>query len=186
MMGVDSLLKEVQERRAKALEALEAEYSAKREEVKKRTAEQVTYVTDSANKEAVVLAQKESTKVEGAAKLQAKKTLFDATEKLLENNISLLRSELADLADSPAYRDLLGSMAEYAAKRLGGKISVVCRKPDEPVLKAAGAKIISSDLNAIGGFKAENADRTLELDLTFEEVLRSRADEVRAAILGKE
>jgi vacuolar-type H+-ATPase subunit E/Vma4 len=186
MMGVDALLKEVEERRAKALEALETEYAAKRDEVKKRTAEQVAYVTESADKEAVSLAQKESTRVEGAAKLQAKKTLFDATEKLLENNVLLLEQELADLAVSPAYRDLLAKMAHYASKRLGGKISVVCRKSDESALKAAGAKIVSADLKAIGGFKAENADRTLELDLTFEEILRSRGDEVRAAILGKE
>jgi len=186
MMGADALLKEVEERRAKALEALEAEYSAKRDEVKKRTDEQVAFVTDSANKEAVSLAQKESTKVEGATKLQAKKTLFDATEKLLENNVSLLKQELADYAGSPAYRELLAKMAAYASKRLGGKISVVSRKSDESALKAAGAKIVSADLNSIGGFMAENADRTLELDLTFEEVLRSRGDDVRAAILGKE
>jgi V/A-type H+/Na+-transporting ATPase subunit E len=186
MMGADALLKEVEERRAKALDALEAEYAAKRDEVKKRTDEQVAWVSDSTNKEAVAQAQKESTKVEGAAKLQAKKTLFDATEKQLENNISLLRQELADFAISPAYRDLLGKMAHYASRRLGGKISVVCRKSDESALKAAGAKIISADLNSIGGFKAENSERTLELDLTFEEVLRSREDEVRAAILGKE
>jgi hypothetical protein len=58
MMGVDALLKEVEDRRKKALEALEAEYSAKREEVKKRTAEQVAYIMESAKKDAVALAQK--------------------------------------------------------------------------------------------------------------------------------
>ena len=91
MMGVDALLKEVEDRRKKALEALEAEYSAKREEVKKRTAEQVAYIMESAKKEAVTLAQKEVTRIEGAAKLQSKKLVFDATEKLLENNIAALK-----------------------------------------------------------------------------------------------
>lgn len=186
MMGVDALLKEVEERRTRALGGLESEYGAKRDEVKKKTAEQVAYVTDSANKEAVSLAQKEVTKVEGAAKLQAKKTLFDATEKLLESNTSLLRQELADFAETPAYRALLEKMAAYASKRLGGKISVICRKSDEAALKSAGAKVVSADLNSMGGFKAENAEQTLELDLTFEEILRTSEDEVRAAILGKE
>lgn len=186
MMGVDSLLKEVEERRSKALEALETEYGAKREEVNRRTTEQVSYVQESANKEAIALSQKEGTRVQGAAKLQAKKSLFDATETLLENNVSLLRQELAAFAETPAYRELLAKMAGYASKRLGGKISVVCRESDEAALKEAGAKILSTDLNSMGGFKAENADRTLELDLTFEEVLRNREDDVRAAILGKE
>jgi V/A-type H+-transporting ATPase subunit E len=186
MMGVDALLKEVEDKRKKALDALEAEYSAKREEVKKRTAEQVAYIMESAKREAVVLAQKEVTRVEGAAKLQSKKLLFDATEKLLENNIVALRDSLAEFASSPAYPELLVRMAKYASKRLGGKITVTCRKEDESALKAAGAKITSASLNAIGGFKADSEDGTLELDLTFEEILRGREDEVRASILGKE
>ncbi len=186
MMGVDALLKEVEDRRNKALEDLDAEYSAKREEVKKRTAEQVAYLMDSAKKEAVTLAQKEVTKVEGASKLQSKKMLFDATEKLLESNIASLEQAMAEFAASPAYPELLGGMVKYASKRLGGKIGVVCRKVDEAALKAAGAKVISANLNSTGGFKAESEDRTLELDLTFEEILRGREDDVRAAILGKE
>ena len=186
MMGVDALLKEVEDKRKRALDVLEAEYNAKREEVKKRTAEQVSYVMESAKREAVVLAQKEVTKVEGAAKLQAKKLLFDATEKLLENNVAGLKDALAEYAASPAYPELLARMAKYASKRLGGKIVVTCRKADEAALKAAGAKIASANLNAIGGFKADSEDGTLELDLTFEEILRSREDEVRASILGKE
>ena len=141
---------------------------------------------ESAKKEAVSLAQKEVTRIEGAAKLQSKKLLFDATEKLLENNIAALRDALAEHAASPAYPELLARMAKYASKRLGGKIAVTCRKQDEAALKAAGAKTASANLNAIGGFKADSEDGTLELDLTFEEILRSREDEVRASILGKE
>ncbi len=186
MMGVDTLLKEVEDRRKKALETLEAEYSAKRQEVKKRTAEQVAYIMESAKKEAVTLAQKEITRIEGAAKLQSKKLIFDATEKLLENNIAALRDALAEYASSPAYAELLAKMAKYASMRLEGKIAVTCRKQDEAALKAAGAKIASTNLNSIGGFKADSEDGSLELDLTFEEILRSREDEVRASILGKE
>lgn len=186
MMGVDALLKEVEDRRNKALQALDAEYTAKREEVKKKTAEQVAYLMESAKTEAVSLSQKEVTKVEGASKLQAKKMLFDSTEKLLENNISSLEEALAEYASSPAYPELLSKMVKYASKRLGGKIVVICRKHDEAGLKAAGAKVVSTNLNAMGGFKAENEDRTLELDLTFEEILRGREDDVRAAVLGKE
>jgi V/A-type H+/Na+-transporting ATPase subunit E len=186
MMGVEALLKEVEERRRKAIEALDSEYSAKREEVKKRTEEQLVYISEAAKKEAAALSQKETMRVEGAAKLQAKKVVFDATEKLLENNIEALRDSLAQLAASPAYPDLLSGMAAYASKRLDGKIVVTCRKGDEAALKAAGAKVASSNLNALGGFKADSEDGTLELDLTFEEILRSREDEVRASILGKE
>jgi V/A-type H+/Na+-transporting ATPase subunit E len=186
MMGVDALLREVEERRRKALETLEAEYSSKREEVKKRTDEQIAYVMESARREATAVSQREKTKIQGAAKLQTKKVMFDATEKMLENNISALNQALVELAASSAYPDLLGRMARYASKRLGGKITVTCRKADEATLKAAGVKIGSVNLNTIGGFIAESEDGTLELDLTFEELLRGREEEVRASILGKE
>jgi len=186
MMGVDTLLKEVEDRRNKAIQAIEAEYSAKREEVKKRSTEQAAYLMESAKKEAVTLAQKETTRVEGAAKLQSKKLIFDATEKLLENNIAGLRDALAEYASSPAYSELLAKMAKYASMRLGGKIAVTCRKQDEAALKAAGAKVAATNLNSIGGFKADSENGSLELDLTFEEILRGREDEVRASIVGKE
>lgn len=186
MMGVDALLKEVEDRRAKALESLEAEYQAKRDEVKKRTDEQLAYVAESAKTEGAAMVQKEATRVEGAAKLMAKKMTFDATEKLLEANIENLKQSLAEFASSPAYPELLPKMVHYASKRLGGKIQVICRRADEPAIRKAGVKIAAADLNSIGGFKAESEDGTLELDLTFEELLRNRGDDVRASILGKE
>jgi len=185
-MGVDALLKEVEDKRKKALADLEADYAAKRDEVRKRTEEQLAYMEGSAKRDASVLAQKETTRVQGASKLQSKKLVFDATEKLLEHNIAALRGALEEYAASAAYPELLGRMAKYATRRLGGKIVVHCRKGDDAPLKSAGAKIGSTGLNSIGGFRAESEDGTLELDLTFEEILRSREDEVRAAILGKE
>lgn len=186
MMGVDALLKEVEERRKKALEALEEEYSSKREEVKKRTDEQLAYVAENAKREATAASQREKIRIQGAAKLQAKKVMFDATEQMLESNISALRDALEGIASSSAYRDLLTKMARYASQRLGGKITVRCRKSDESALKSAGAKVASADLQSMGGFVATSADGSLELDLTFEELLRGREDDVRASILGKE
>jgi len=186
MMGVDALLNEVEEKRKKALEALDSEYASKREEVKKRTDEQIGFVRESAKRDAAALAQKETTRIQGAAKLQAKKLIFDGTEKLLENNISALRDVLRNDASGPEYRALLRKMAHYASRRLGGKISVICRDGDAASLRAADAKIISHDLHSIGGFKAVSKDGTLELDLTFEEILRGREDDIRASILGKE
>jgi V/A-type H+/Na+-transporting ATPase subunit E len=186
MMGADALLREVEEKRKKTVEALEAEYATKRDEVKRRADEQLAYIMENAKREAAVVSQREKIRIQGAAKLQAKKIMFDATEKMLESNISALDQSLAELASSPAYTELLTKLARYASKRLGGKISVTCRKADEATLKAAGAKIGSTNLNSMGGFIADSEDGTLELDLTFEELLRGRGDDVRASILGKE
>lgn len=165
---------------------LESEYAAKKTEVANRANDQKTYISDSSKREASALAQRERIRIGGAAKLQSKKMVFDATEKMLENNLVSLRQVLAEVAESKDYPDLLSRMVAYASKRLGGSISVRCRSHDAATIKKLGAKVHSSNLESIGGFKANNSDGTLELDLTFEELLRNHEDEVRAFILGKE
>ncbi len=185
-MAAESLLKEVEEKRKKTIDMLEAEYSAKKAEVTSRAAEQKAYILDSSKKEAATLAQRERIRIEGAAKLQSKKMAFDATEKMLESNIAALKQMIGDLSASKEYSEMLSKMTAYATKRLGGNIAVRCRSSDLPMMKKLGVKVASSDLESAGGFKATSADGTLELDLTFEELLRNREEEVRAFVLGKE
>ena len=183
-MAAESLLREVEAKRKNALDALEAEYSAKVAEVKSRTERESSFVIESAKKQAGELAQRERIRIEGASKLQAKKSIFDATEKMLESNISSLRQALAEYTGSKEYAELLPRMAKYASKRLGGDTVVLCREKDAPILKKAGFEVLHSNLNTMGGLKAERKDGTLELDLTFEEILRGREDEVRGLILS--
>ena len=185
-MGAEALLREVEERRKKALEQLEAEYAGKKSALAKHNSEEIASIAESERKEVVTMTERERTRISGAAKLQAKKMLFDATEKMLENNILALRQSLAEYSDSKEYPDVLARMARYATRRLGQGVGVVCRQSDVAILKKAGARVISSDLKSIGGFRAESENGNLELDLTFEEILRSHEEETRAYILGKE
>ena len=180
------MLKEVEDRRRKALEQLEADYASKRAEIQKRTQDEIAYIQESGRKEARSQSEREQTRITGAAKLQAKKMIFDATEKMLEVNVAALRKVMADLAQSKEYPDLLARMVKSASARLGGKMSVECRPADEPVFKKLGVPVTSSKLNTIGGFRADSEDGSLQLDLTFEEILRNHEEAARASILGKE
>jgi len=184
-MVAETLLEEVEEKRRKTIEALGTEYSEKKAEVERRAAEQRAYIQDSGKKEAEASAQRERVRVGGAAKLQAKKMIFDATEEMLETNISALERVLANYAKSEDYHKMLREMVAYANKRLGGRITIRCRRADAAALKGLGVQVSSSDLESMGGLEATSADGTLELDLTFEELLRVREDDVRALILGK-
>ncbi len=185
-MGAETLLKEVEEKRKTALKQLEDEYAAKMAEVQKRTQDERTHILEAASTEAAALSQREQTRVAGAARLQAKKMGFDATERMLEANISALRQVLGEFADSEEYSQVLPRMVRYASKRLGGNIGVRCRAADVQAIKTAGAVVLSADLPTIGGFKAVSEDGDFELDLTFEEMLRTHEDQVRASIIGKE
>jgi len=181
--AAESLLKEVEEKRKREEAKLEADLSSKQEEIRIETEQEITRISDYAKAQSADQSQRERIRIEGAGKLQAKKLLFDATEKMLENNLAALKQEFADFARSDQYRNLLPQMAQYASKRLGGEVGVICRREDADLFKNIGSvKVLSTDLNSIGGFKAEKKDGTLELDLTFEEILRSHQDEVRALI----
>jgi V/A-type H+/Na+-transporting ATPase subunit E len=182
----ETLLREVEERRKKALEQLETEYAAKKAEILKRTEEERSYIQESARKEGLSLAEKERIRITGATKLQAKKMVFDATEKMLEANIANLRKVLGELTQSKEYPELTARMVKYASGRLGKGTRIIARPADEPAFKKSGVNVVSSDLNSIGGFKAESEDGTLELDLTFEEILRNHEEQARASILGKD
>ena len=186
-MGAETLLKEVEEKRKTALKQLEDEYAAKMAEVQKRTQDERTHILEAASTEAAALSQREQTRVAGAAKLQAKKMVFDATERMLEANISALRQVLARVC---RFRRVLPSppagWSGTPPRGSAGSIGVRCRAADVQAIKKAGAVVLSADLPTIGGFKAESEDGDFELDLTFEEMLRTHEDQVRASILGKE
>jgi V/A-type H+-transporting ATPase subunit E len=183
-MATESLLKEVEERRKKEIARLEAEFQSKREEVERTTETEIRRISDSAKMQASESVQRERIRIEGAGKLQAKKLLFDATEKMLENNLSAVSQYFAEYARTKDYPQLLNRMVRYSQKRLGGgKVLLICRKADAETLSSdSSVQIISSDLNSMGGLRAENEDRTLELDLTFEEILRNHQDEIRALL----
>jgi V/A-type H+/Na+-transporting ATPase subunit E len=182
----ETLLREVEERRKKALEQLEAEYAAKKAEILKRTEDERAYIQESGRKEGLSQAEKERIRIVGATKLQAKKMVFDATEKMLEANIASVRKVLGELTQSKEYPALLARMVKYASGRLGKGARIIARPADEAIFKKPGVNVVSSGLNSIGGFKAESEDGTLELDLTFEEILRNHEEQVRASILGKD
>lgn len=183
-MAAETLLREVEEKRKREISKLESDYSAKKEEINRPIQAELVGISESARARGSELAQREQVRIEGAGKLQAKKILFDATEKMLEGNLLLLRQAFAEYASSQDYGDLLVRMAKYASSRLGDGVKVTCRDIDADKLRATGLAIVSSNLNSSGGFKAENADGSLELDLTFEEIFRNHEDELRAIIQG--
>ena len=185
-MAAESLLREVEDKRKRTLDQLNSDYTSRINDLKSRAESDKQSIHEDSRKKAQELAQREKIRIEGAAKLQGKKLIFDATEKMLETNLDELRRTLAEWSSSRDYHELLPRMIRYAAKRLGGEIRIICRQDDAAALKKLGVDIESSNLNSIGGFKAEKKDGTLELDLTFEEIIRSREEEIRRSILVAE
>ena len=78
---------------------------------------------------------------------------------------------------------MLQKLVDYSKKVLAKEIMVHCREEDKSFF-TDGAEV-SSTIQTLGGFIAENKEGTKELDLTFEELLRNNEDEIKNTILEK-
>ncbi|MEM3267547.1 MAG: V-type ATP synthase subunit E family protein [Conexivisphaerales archaeon] len=185
LSGAEALLRELADKKAKALKSLEQEFEAKLKEVETQTAAAIAEIQQRAQDESKLQAEKERNRIIGASKLQAKKLIFDATEKMMKENLESLQQVLKSYTESEPYKDLLLRMANYASRRLGRGMVIKCREKDKAILNDKGFKVISSDLQSMGGIIAYNSNRSLELDLRLEELLRIKEEQVRAAIAGK-
>ncbi|MEM3186573.1 MAG: V-type ATP synthase subunit E family protein [Conexivisphaerales archaeon] len=185
LSGAEALLRELADKKAKALKSLEQEFEAKLKEVETQTAAAIAEIQQRAQDESKLQAEKERNRIIGASKLQAKKLIFDATEKMMKENLESLQQVLKSYTESEPYKDLLLRMANYASRRLGRGMVIKCREKDKAILNDKGFKVISSDLQSVGGIIAYNSNRSLELDLRLEELLRIKEEQVRAAIAGK-
>jgi len=70
-------------------------------------------------------------------------------------------------------------MIAASKKKLGQSIVIHCRDEDKAILKDLGVTVGKS-IKTLGGIIAENNEGTKELDLTFEELLRTHEDQIKS------
>jgi vacuolar-type H+-ATPase subunit E/Vma4 len=115
-----------------------------------------------------------------AAKLKARKLLYEAREARLEQEIQETRKLLQTYADSDEYPATLKRMYDLATSRLGKQVRVSGRTADASRLaKIAGKSVDPTPLPILGGLVAETPDGTRRLNLSFDELLRLHEDRVR-------
>ena len=76
-------------------------------------------------------------------------------------------------------------MLNHAKHKLGQNIIVHCREDDKIILKGMDNIIVESSIQTIGGILAEDKNGIRELDLTFEELLRTHEDEIKNFLLER-
>ena len=183
-MSIDIFLDEIENRKKKEIINLDKELDDKQSEagIKKNTA--IKELQEHYSKEAKTKSEKEASRIVEAGKLEAKKILFDAINKNLDSTFDMIKQELGNYTKTSEYKKKLQKMAETAKNTLGDNIVIHCREEDKSVFSSKNITIGSS-IPILGGLVAENNDGTKELDLTFEELLRTHEDEIKTTILEK-
>lgn len=179
-MTLESLVEEIRRRGEAELAAVEADRAARAaalvEERDRKVAEirgQVARATDTD------VARERAQRV-AAAKLQARKLLYEARESRLGAAVEETRALLQGLTGLPDYASVLRRMHQAATEALGRSVRVSGRKEDAGLLaKVAGRSFDPTPQPILGGLIAETTDGARRLNLSFDELLRLREDQVR-------
>ncbi len=183
-MSIDIFLDEIENRKKKDISNIDKEFDAKKSEIETKKNIAIKELQEHYSKEAKTKSEKEASKIVEASKLEAKKILFGAINKNLDSTFDVIKQELANYTKTPEYKKVLEKMVSTAKNTFDDKITMHCRKEDESILKATGITIGSS-IQTLGGIIADNSSGTKEIDLTFEELLRTHEDDIKTTILEK-
>lgn len=180
-MTLEALLREVDQRSAAEVQALEAKYASESKAIEDSTRAEVERIRAEADRKSQVEAGREKARLVASAKLEAKKALFEARERRTNAALDEVRARLAAYSKSAEYPSVLVSMVNYATSVLGDKVRLLARPEDVPLLPAKARAWVDTarPLSSMGGLVIERADGSRSLNFTFEELLRLREDRVR-------
>src|SRR5579875_409368 len=105
--GAEALLKELEQKKENALKAIDEEFKSSLKELEENTRKEIEGIQKKAEADARFKAQKEANRMIGAARLEAKKSINDATEKMMTLNIRKLKDILKSYAATESYKKLV-------------------------------------------------------------------------------
>jgi len=182
-MSIETFVLEIENQKKKDIENLDAELAQKKTALQNKRDTVTSEIQENASKEAKIKSERETARLVEAARLQAKKILFDAINTNLDSAFDVIREELKKYTKTPQYKKTLENMVN-TTKKIDQNIIIHCRNEDTALLKNSGVTV-GSTIQTLGGIVAENKNGTKEIDLTFEELLRTHEDEVKGLILER-
>lgn len=183
-MSIETFLLEIENRKKRDLASLNKELDEKGTTIQNQRDLQIREIQERFANEGKIKSEREFARIIESARLQAKKILFDAINANLESAFDTIKQEVEKYRKLPQYKQTLETMVNTSKKKLGQNIIVHCREEDRASLKEMDVTLGSS-IQTLGGIIAENKDGTKELDLTFDELLRTHEDEVKGFLTEK-
>lgn len=179
-MSLESLVEEIRQHAEADLQATVNRQKAESDRIAADRDRQIADLRATSERATEMEVAHERAQRIAAAKLKARKMLYEAREQRLTEGLRETRSLLADYTTSPGYPAVLKRMVEVANASLGRQVRISGRSEDSSLLlKVAGKAFDPTPQPILGGVIAETTDRSRRLNLSFDELLRLREDEVR-------
>ena len=183
-MSIETFIQEIETRKRKEIDDLEKDLQENKSRLQTEMNHTLKEIQERFSAEAKVKSEREQARIIEASKLQAKKIMFDAINANIQSAFTIIQKEIENYTNSPQYKKSLETMVSNSKKKLGQNIIVHCREEDKSILKELGVTT-SKSIKTLGGIIAENKEGTRELDLTFEELLRTNEDQVKSFLSEK-
>jgi vacuolar-type H+-ATPase subunit E/Vma4 len=182
-MSLERLVAEIESRAQEQIAQEQARFAKEQAEIQADQQRRIDALRSQILGRASQEAARERTRRIAGARLEAKKMGYDFQEARTKELLETVKGQLANYTGSPDYPKLLKRMYSAATRRLGKDLKVRGRAEDAKALKSvAGAGYDDRPLPVSGGFVAETSDGTRRLNLTFDELLRLREDELRSLL----
>ncbi|HJT85937.1 MAG TPA: V-type ATP synthase subunit E family protein [Nitrososphaeraceae archaeon] len=179
-------IKEIKDRKNKKISILDSTLAEKKVKIHKLKQSTLKEIESQYSNEATARSQREASRIVEAARLQAKKILFNAINSNMNSTFEKITKELNDYTRKSDYKNTLKIMLTYAKTKLGENILIHCREEDKVVFRKMNNNLsLGSSIKTIGGIFVEDINRTRELDLTFEELLRTHEDDLKNFLLER-
>jgi vacuolar-type H+-ATPase subunit E/Vma4 len=183
-MSIETFIQEIESRKRKEIASLEKDLQDSKSRLEAEMNHTIKEIQERFANEARVKSEREQARIIEASKLQAKKIMFDTINANMQSAFAVIYKEIETYTKSTQYKKSLETMINNSKKKLGQNIIVHCREEDKSILKELGISTGKS-IKTLGGIIAENKEGTRELDLTFEELLRTNEDQVKSFLSEK-
>ncbi len=184
VMSIETFLLEIENRKKKEIGSLDKDLIEKKSKLQTELNITIKEIQEKFANEAKLKSEREYARIIEAGKLHAKKIMFDVINANMQSAFDVIRKEVENYVKSPQYKKALETMVNSSKKKLGQNIVVHCRDEDKSILKDMGVTVGKS-IKTLGGIVTENKEGTKELDLTFEELLRTNEDKIKSFLLER-
>jgi V/A-type H+/Na+-transporting ATPase subunit E len=183
-MSLERLIEEIRLRAERELEDQRKLGDAQEKAILDEREQKVRQLVDDGQRLAEADATRERAQKLASAKLQARKLVYETRERQTAQALTTVRAALLEYTEDPEYPAALKRMVAFATDRLGKQLHITGRAEDAAALRTAAGKNFDPDhpVPMIGGLIAETPDGNRRLNLSFDELLRLRDDEVRSLL----
>jgi vacuolar-type H+-ATPase subunit E/Vma4 len=177
-------MREIDERKQRKIDIIDTSFAEKKAAIEISKETTIKELKEFYANEAKVRSQRDAARIVETAKLDAKKVLFDAINENMDSTFNTIRQELKNYTKKPEYKKTLERMVNHAKKNLGKNVVIHSNVDDSMAIKAMNVTL-GATIDTIGGILAEDNNGTREIDLTFEELLRTHEDDVKSFLLER-